>query len=67
VATDGERVRELADFDGIWLVPGSPYADDGAAYDAVTWARENNVPFLGTCGGLQYPVVEYFRNVLGDP
>jgi len=27
-------------------------------------ARENDVPFLGTCGGLQYAVVEYFRNVL---
>jgi CTP synthase (UTP-ammonia lyase) len=64
VATDDERVRDLDEFDGIWLVPGSPYADDAAAYDAVRWARENNVPFLATCGGLQYAVVEYFRNVL---
>jgi CTP synthase (UTP-ammonia lyase) len=65
VATDGDRVRELGEFDGIWLVPGSPYASDAAAYAAVTWARENDIPFLGTCGGLQYAVVEYFRNVLG--
>jgi CTP synthase (UTP-ammonia lyase) len=65
VATDGDRVRELGEFDGIWLAPGSPYADDAAAYAAVRWARENDVPFLGTCGGLQYAVVEYFRNVLG--
>jgi CTP synthase (UTP-ammonia lyase) len=65
VATDDDRVRDLGGFDGIWLVPGSPYADDLAAYSAVTWARENDVPFLGTCGGLQYAVVEYFRNVLG--
>jgi CTP synthase (UTP-ammonia lyase) len=65
VATDGDRVRDLGEFDGIWLVPGSPYADDAAAYQAVRWARENDVPFLGTCGGLQYAVVEYFRNVLG--
>jgi CTP synthase (UTP-ammonia lyase) len=65
VATDGERIRDLGGFDGIWLVPGSPYADDSAAYEAVRWARENDVPFLGTCGGLQYAVVEYFRNVLG--
>ena len=63
--TDGSRVRDLAGFDGIWLVPGSPYADDDAAYAAVTWARERDVPFLGTCGGLQYAVVEFFRNVLG--
>lgn len=65
VATDEDRVRDLGEFDGIWLVPGSPYADDAAALAAVTWARESDVPFLGTCGGLQYAVVEYFRNVLG--
>jgi CTP synthase (UTP-ammonia lyase) len=65
VATDEDRVRDLGEFDGIWLVPGSPYADDAAAYGAARWARENDVPFLGTCGGLQYAVVEYFRNVLG--
>ena len=48
-------------------MPGSPYADDAAAYQAVTWVRERDVPFLGTCGGLQSAVVEYFRNVLGVP
>ena len=65
VATDSEQARDLTGFDAIWLVPGSPYADDQAAYEAVRWARENDVPFLGTCGGLQYAVIEYFRNVLG--
>jgi CTP synthase (UTP-ammonia lyase) len=63
VATDGDRVRDLGGFDGVWLTPGSPYADDAAAYEAVTWAQERDVPFLGTCGGLQYAVIEYFRNV----
>ena len=63
--TDGNRVRHLVGFDGIWLTPGSPYADDAAAYGAVKCARERDVPFLGTCGGLQYAVIEYFRNVLG--
>jgi CTP synthase (UTP-ammonia lyase) len=65
VASDGDRIRALDEFDGIWVVPGSPYADDDAVYAAVRWARENDVPFLGTCGGLQYAVIEYFRNVLG--
>ena len=65
VPTDGDRVRDLGGFDGIWLTPGSPYVDDAAAYEAVKWARERDVPFLGTCGGLQYAVIEYFRNVLG--
>ena len=65
MATDGDRVRDLSGSNGIWLTPRSPYANDEAAYEAVRWARENDVPFLGTCGGLQYAVVEYFRNVLG--
>ncbi|HUA02894.1 MAG TPA: hypothetical protein VMB27_03255 [Solirubrobacteraceae bacterium] len=65
LSTDGPRVADLERFDGIWLVPGSPYANDRAAYAAVTWARERDVPFLGTCGGLQYAVIEYFRHVLG--
>ena len=65
--TDGDRVGALGRFNGIWLTPGSPYADDGVAYGAVRWARERDVPFLGTCGGLQYAVIEYFRNVLEVP
>jgi CTP synthase (UTP-ammonia lyase) len=65
VPTGGDRVCDLGEFDGIWLVPGSPYANDDAAYAAVARAREHDVPFLGTCGGLQYAVVEFFRNVLG--
>jgi CTP synthase (UTP-ammonia lyase) len=66
IATDSPRAHDLAAYDGIWLVPGSPYRDDDAAYDAVRFAREHDVPFLGVCGGLQYAVVEYVRNALGD-
>jgi CTP synthase (UTP-ammonia lyase) len=62
--TDGEQVKDLSAFTGVWLTPGSPYADDAAVYHVVRWARENDVPFLGTCGGLQYAVIEYFRHVL---
>jgi CTP synthase (UTP-ammonia lyase) len=66
VPTDSPAARDLSAYDGIWLVPGSPYRDDDTAYAAVRWAREHRVPFLGVCGGLQYAVVEYVRNVLGD-
>lgn len=55
----------LQDYDAIWLVPGSPYQHDDGAFMAITHARENDVPFLGSCGGFQYAVVEYARNVLG--
>jgi len=65
VATDSPHVAELSRFDGIWLVPGSPYRNDANAMAAITFAREHDVPFLGTCGGMQYAVVEFFRNVVG--
>lgn len=33
--------------------------------EAVRYARENNLPFLGICLGMQVAVIEYGRNVLG--
>lgn len=51
-------------FDAVWVVPGSPYKNDAGAFMAITYARENNVPFLGSCGGFQYAVIEYARNVM---
>lgn len=56
---------DLAGYDAIWLVPGSPYQNDQGAFTAITWAREQQVPFLGSCGGFQYALVEYARNVIG--
>jgi CTP synthase (UTP-ammonia lyase) len=32
---------------------------------AIRYAGENDVPFIGTCGGFQHAVIEYARNVLG--
>lgn len=55
----------LAGFDGIWCVPASPYEDTEGALNAIRYAREHGVPFLGTCGGFQHAVIEYARNQLG--
>lgn len=55
----------LSQCDGVWLAPGSPYADDAAAMEAIRWAREYGIPFLGTCGGMQYSVLEFVRDVIG--
>ncbi|MEB0079151.1 CTP synthase [Pseudomonas sp. CCI3.2] len=55
----------LARFDGLWCVPASPYQDTEGALNAIRFAREQQVPFLGTCGGFQHAVIEYARNVLG--
>ncbi|GAA4696278.1 glutamine amidotransferase-related protein [Nocardioides conyzicola] len=58
---------DIGGYDGVWLVPGSPYADDDAVLRALTIVRERGIPFLGSCGGLQYAVLEFVRSVLGGP
>ncbi|MGG3913939.1 CTP synthase [Bacillus sp. es.034] len=63
---DNENVAEkLADVDGI-LVPGG-FGDRGVEgkIAATQYARENKIPFLGICLGMQLASVEYARNVLG--
>ena len=61
-----ENVAEkLSGADGI-LVPGG-FGDrgiDGMIY-SITYARENKIPFLGLCLGMQLSIVEYARNVAG--
>jgi CTP synthase (UTP-ammonia lyase) len=52
-------------FDGFWCVPASPYRNVDGALTAIRFAREQQRPFLGTCGGFQHAVLEYARNVLG--
>jgi CTP synthase (UTP-ammonia lyase) len=55
----------LAPFDALWCVPASPYRSMDGALRAIRFARERQLPFLGTCGGFQHAVVEYARSVLG--
>ena len=51
--------------DALWCAPGSPYRSLDGALRAVRFARERDVPLLGTCGGFQHIVLEFARNVLG--
>lgn len=55
----------LGDVDGI-LVPGG-FGNRGVEgkITAAKYARENNIPYLGICLGMQTAVIEYARNVLG--
>ena len=55
----------LNDVDGV-LVPGG-FGDRGieGKINSIRYAREQNVPYLGICLGMQLAVVEYSRNVLG--
>jgi len=56
---------DLSGFDGIWVVPGSPYENVDGVFSAIRTARERKIPFLGTCGGFQHALLEYARNVCG--
>ncbi len=55
----------LGDVDGI-LVPGG-FGNRGVEgkITAAKYARENDIPYLGICLGMQTAVIEYARNVLG--
>ena len=67
-AEDVEKdVSLLKDADGI-LVPGG-FGERGIAgmVKAIQYARENDVPLLGICLGMQCLVIEFARNVLGWP
>ncbi|HEV2639632.1 MAG TPA: hypothetical protein VGX23_31155 [Actinocrinis sp.] len=57
----------VSGFDAVWLLPGSPYLSEAGAVAAARTAREQGIPFLGTCGGFQHAVLEYARNVAGLP
>src|SRR3954467_2547336 len=56
---------DLAGFDGIWVVPGSPYTDPDKVVGAVRIAREHEIPFLGTCGGFQHAILELAASLAG--
>jgi CTP synthase (UTP-ammonia lyase) len=62
---DAEDPDSLVGFDGIWVVPGSPYRSQLGAVTAVRVARERQIPFLGTCGGFQHALLEFARDVCG--
>lgn len=66
VDVTAENVEELlGGVDGI-LVPGG-FGDRGVEgkIEAIKYAREKKIPFLGICLGMQTAVIEYARNVLG--
>ncbi|MGE4658285.1 MAG: CTP synthase [Gammaproteobacteria bacterium] len=60
-----EETKLLSDVDAI-LVPGG-FGERGieGKVQVVRLARENNIPYLGICLGLQVAVIEFARNVAG--
>ena len=63
--TDLSPEEAFKDVDGIIVAPGfGPRGIEGKI-KAITYVRENKIPYLGICYGLQWAVVEYARNVCG--
>ena len=61
-----ENVKKILEEYHAILVPGG-FGNRGidGKIAAIKYARENNIPFLGICLGMQMAVVEFARNVLG--
>jgi len=55
----------INEYQGFWIAPGSPYKSMTGALEIIKYARLNNTPTLGTCGGFQHMAIEFARNVLG--
>ncbi len=56
--------KKLVGLDGIIVAPGFGHRGiEGKIYTA-RFARENNIPYLGICLGMQVAVIEFARNVL---
>ena len=58
-------VKKLDLLDGVLVAPGFGKRGIIGKIRAVQHARENDIPFLGICLGMQMAVIEYARNVLG--
>ncbi|TNJ43076.1 CTP synthase [Tamlana fucoidanivorans] len=56
---------KLGHLDGVLVAPGFGERGIDGKIDAVKFVRENNIPFLGICLGMQMAVIEFARNVLG--
>lgn len=56
---------KLGGLDALLVAPGFGGRGIDGKIDAVKYARENQIPFLGICLGMQIAVIEFARNVLG--
>lgn len=71
VSIHSEHLETTTDFslfeklDGVVVAPGFGERGIEGKINAIRYVRENNIPFLGICLGMQMAVIEYARNVKG--
>ncbi len=56
---------KLSHLDGVLVAPGFGERGIEGKIDAIRYVREQNIPFLGICLGMQMAVIEFARNVIG--
>ena len=64
-AEDTDLINKIKGFDGILIPGGYGYRGVEGKISAITYARENNIPFFGICLGMQCAVIEAARNLAG--
>ncbi len=65
IKNDVDAQKTFENVQGILLLPGFGSRGSEGKIISCKYARENNVPFLGICLGLQCAVIEFARNVCG--
>jgi CTP synthase len=63
--TEENVPEKLGKLQGVLVAPGFGNRGIEGKIAAIKYARENNIPFLGICLGMQCAVIEFARNVLG--
>ncbi|MFM8492674.1 MAG: CTP synthase, partial [Bacteroidota bacterium] len=62
---DLAQVKQLSGLDGILVAPGFGERGWEGKINTIRFAREQKIPFLGICLGMQCAVIEFARHVLG--
>ena len=68
---DSERIEDVGAYevignsDAVLVAGGFGHRGVEGKLEAIKYARENKIPYLGICLGMQLSIVEYCRNVLG--
>ena len=65
ITSDKEAEKILSDVDGIIVPGGFGIRGIEGKLKVIKYARENNIPYLGLCLGMQCAVIEFARNVAG--
>ena len=64
--TDGRKAkRQFNNVDGILILPGFGSRGGEGKIMSSKYARENKIPFLGICLGMQCAIIDFARNVCG--